>query len=77
MILLFIAIYLPGYVLCYFVFKWSVMYDIPKIGYWTLSDRLTALVFALLSWCGILVGLFGLLLYKLFKNVDTNKPVKW
>lgn len=69
-----ILVYLAGYIASYFMFKAAILEGFTEMGYfseWTISDRIMALVIALLSWFGFFMNLILWVLEKY------DKAAKW
>ncbi len=71
-ILIFLSIYITGYVISYLLIKKDFVDDFGREN-WTYGDRFFVLIISTTSWLG---ALGGIIIY-LVKGCNSNKRAKW
>ena len=71
-ILIFLSIYITGYVISYLVIKKDFVDDFGREN-WTQGDRAFALIVSTSSWLGAVGGIIS----HITKEFNSNKRAKW
>ena len=71
-ILIFLSIYITGYVISYLLIKKDFVDDIGREN-WTQCDRIFALILSTGSWVGVL----SVIIIYIAKQFNSNKRAKW